>query len=70
MDNILKMPIQEVVELIPQAREVFFRHGLGCFGCHYGYFDSVEGCATFHEVDLDKLMAELSALAVSKEETE
>ncbi len=53
-------PINEVLRQCPAAREVFARHGMGCIGCMAAANETVAGGARMHEVDIDKLVAELN----------
>ncbi|MDT8901489.1 DUF1858 domain-containing protein [Anaeroselena agilis] len=56
-------PIGEVLRRCPAAREVFARHGLGCIGCMGAANETVAGGARMHEVDVEKLLAELNKAA-------
>ncbi|MDR7865638.1 MAG: DUF1858 domain-containing protein [Sporomusaceae bacterium] len=53
-------PINEVLRQCPAAREVFARHGMGCIGCMGAANETVAGGARMHEVDVEKLVAELN----------
>ncbi len=53
-------PINEVLRQCPAAREVFVRHGMGCIGCMAAADETVAGGARMHEVDVEKLIAELN----------
>lgn len=57
-----EMPIMAVLRLLPQAREVFIRHGMGCIGCMGSATETIEKGAKMHDVDLETLLKELNAL--------
>lgn len=59
-------PINEVLRLCPAAREVFARHGMGCIGCMGAANETVAGGARMHEVDVEKLVAELNKAAATQ----
>lgn len=59
-------PIIEVLRRLPAAREVFARHGMSCIGCMGAASETVAGGARVHDVDADKLLAELNRLEAEK----
>ena len=62
MDTIGKeMTIGEVVQTYPQTIEVFFKHGLMCFGCAIAQFENVEQGAQAHGINVEALMTDLNA---------
>jgi len=52
--------IGQVLEMFPDAVEVFEKYGLPCAGCLALFMDSIETGARRHEVDADRLVAELN----------
>ncbi|MHC1592587.1 MAG: DUF1858 domain-containing protein [Methermicoccaceae archaeon] len=64
------MGIIEVVESYPETLETFMQYGMGCIGCALASFETVEEGALVHGLDVDKLVADLNAVAGKKEDTE
>lgn len=60
------MSIGQVVELYPETLEIFEKYGLSCTGCLALFMDSIETGARRHEVDVDRLLAELNRLISQK----
>lgn len=54
------MSIGEAVSKYPETIEVFFKHGLGCFGCGMAAYETIEQGAQAHGIDIDKLVKELN----------
>lgn len=54
------MTIEDVVRKYPKTIEVFRRFGLDCMECQIATFEAVEHGAGVHQVDVDKLIAELN----------
>jgi len=59
-------PIIEVLRSIPQAREIFARHGMGCIGCMGSATETVESGAKMHGINVDALLKELNDLESEK----
>lgn len=54
--------ITEVLRLVPAAREIFARHGMGgCLGCMAAVNETVAAGARIHDADVELLLAELNA---------
>jgi len=45
------MKISEVIEKYPETIEIFFNHGLHCFGCSLADSETIEQGALGHEMD-------------------
>ncbi|NLC71553.1 MAG: DUF1858 domain-containing protein [Desulfuromonadaceae bacterium] len=56
-----EMTLEEIARHYPQTLEVFKRFGLDCFDCQLASLGSVEHCAEFHELDVEKLLLALNA---------
>ncbi len=54
------MNIGEILEKHPEAREKLMLLGLGCAGCHFAAFDTLENGANIHGMDVDDLLDELN----------
>lgn len=55
------MRIVDVLEVKPQAANVFGRYGMGCIHCLMAHRETVEEAAAAHGVDLDEMLAQLNA---------
>jgi hybrid cluster-associated redox disulfide protein len=60
------MPIFEVLQLIPEAADVFIEYGMGCVNCFGAASESIERGARNHGVDLEQLMEQLNKLGVKQ----
>ncbi len=60
------MKIADVIRHYPKTVEVFQQFGLSCMECQIADYEEVEHGAGVHEVDLEKLMAELNRVAGTK----
>jgi len=66
MSKITKeMSLAEITQKHPETMEIFFKYGLFCFGCPHASTETLEQGAAAHEIDLEKLLAELNG-AVEK----
>ncbi|MBP7708406.1 DUF1858 domain-containing protein [Candidatus Pacearchaeota archaeon] len=54
------MNIGEILKKHPEAREKLMLLGLGCAGCHFAAFDTLENGANIHGMDVDELLEELN----------
>lgn len=61
-DRLADMLIKDVIASHPGAAAVFERHGLGCASCLAAGMESVSAVASVHDVPVEALVAELSAL--------
>ncbi len=52
--------ITDIVEKYPETVEVFFKHGMHCFGCMAARFENVEQGAMAHGIDVDQLIKDLN----------
>jgi len=57
-----EMSIIDIIQLCPQAGEVFRKYGLGCIGCAAARFENLEAGAKVHGVDADAMIEEINAL--------
>lgn len=55
------MSITQILQTYPQTAAVFQKFNLGCIGCLAASFESVEDGLRAHQLDVDKVMAELNA---------
>lgn len=55
------MRIVDVLEVKPQAANVFGRLGMGCIHCLLAHTETVEEAAAAHGVDVDDLLKQLNA---------
>lgn len=58
--------IMEALRSHPQARAVFFKHGMGCTGCMGSSNETINNGAKMHAVNVDILLKELNALESKK----
>lgn len=56
------MSIMEALQLYPETREVFTKHGMGCLGCMGAAEESIEAGAQMHGINLESLLKELNEL--------
>ncbi len=61
-----EMSILEALQVHPQARVVFKKHGMACLGCMGAMLESIEAGAEMHNIDIDTLMQELNELLEQK----
>jgi hybrid cluster-associated redox disulfide protein len=54
--------INEILQTVPGAREVFNRFGMGCLSCMGAEMETLENGARMHDVDLAELLAALNRL--------
>ena len=57
-----EMSIMEALQCHPKVREVFQKHGMGCFSCMGAVEESVEAGANMHSIDVNVLIDELNSL--------
>jgi len=55
------MKIVEVLQIKPQAAQVFSGYGMGCIHCLMAHQETVEEAAAVHGVDVEQMLAELNA---------
>lgn len=56
------MRIVEVLQVKPQAAQVFGSYGMGCIHCLMAHQETVEEAAAVHGVDVEEMLAQLNAL--------
>lgn len=54
------MTIADVIEQNPNAKEKLMMMGLGCAGCHFASYDTLENGAKIHGMDVDEILHELN----------
>ena len=54
------MTFAEVLEKRPDALQKLSALGLGCVGCHFAAFDTIENGAQIHGMDVDDILEELN----------
>ena len=57
------MTIAEAVHQNPEVAGVLQKHGMHCLGCAIAHGESLGDGARAHGIEVDKLMADLNALA-------
>lgn len=57
------MGIIEILEIKPQALEIFGKYGMGCIGCAAAKFETLEAGAIVHGIDPQAMVDEINALA-------
>lgn len=55
-------PIIEILRSLPQARDIFTKHGMGCIGCMGSMSETIENGAVMHDIDVEMLLVELNDL--------
>jgi len=60
-----EMTLDEIARRFPQTIEILERFGLDCFDCQLASLGSLENCAEFHDLDVEKLVKELN-IAIEK----
>lgn len=55
-----EMTIAEIMEKNPEAIQKLSMLGLGCVGCHFASFDTLENGANIHGMDVDELLEEIN----------
>lgn len=61
------MRIEDVLEIIPEAAEIFMGFGMHCFACPMGTMETIEEAVIVHGIDLKELLDKLNELANKKE---
>jgi hybrid cluster-associated redox disulfide protein len=61
-----KMSFAEVMQKYPETAEVFFKHGMACFGCPAAMQESLEAGISAHGHDVKKIIDEINK-AVKKQ---
>ena len=56
------MRIVDVLQVKPQAAQVFGSYGMGCIHCLLAHQETVEEAAAVHGVDVNEMLAQLNAL--------
>jgi hybrid cluster-associated redox disulfide protein len=54
------MTLAEIIKKRPDAVEKLTVLGLGCVGCHFSQFETLEEGANVHGMDVDELLEELN----------
>ncbi len=60
------MTISEVAKKYPKTAFVFMDYGLHCIGCPAAPDETLEEAAKVHQIDLEKLLADLNKAADTK----
>ncbi len=55
------MTFKEVLDMGPEAVQVFVKYNMGCVGCAAAKFESIEQGAKAHGINLDDLIRDLNA---------
>ncbi len=59
-------PIDEIIQLMPEAGEILYAHGLGCAGCAHGASESLRDGIFGHgfdESDIEYILRDLNEAA-------
>jgi hybrid cluster-associated redox disulfide protein len=54
------MTIAKILEICPDARKIFMRHGMYCIGCAVGESESLSDAAEIHQISIEDLLLELN----------
>ncbi len=54
------MTIYEVLKMDENVAPIFFQFGMGCLGCPSARYESLEGAAKVHGINLDKMLEALN----------
>ena len=55
-----EMTLAEIIEKKPGSAEKLTGMGLGCVGCHFSAFDTLENGANIHGMDVNEILDELN----------
>lgn len=55
------MTLAQILEIRPDAVEKLTNIGLGCVGCHFAQFETLEQGAQVHGLDVDELVEILNS---------
>ncbi len=58
--------LSDIMDIIPDASEILLSHGLGCAGCHFNMFETLEEGFRGHgfsEEDLENVLNDLNEAA-------
>jgi len=58
-----KMSFAEVIQNYPETAEVFFKHGMSCFGCPAAMMETLGEGIKAHGHDIKKVIEELNKIA-------
>lgn len=53
--------IADVINICPNAVEIFNRYGMGCFACMGASAETVEEGALMHGIDVEDILKDLNA---------
>jgi len=54
------MRIVEVLQVKPEAAQVFGQYGMGCIHCLMAHQETVEEAAAVHGVDVEEMLAQIN----------
>ncbi len=54
------MTIAKILEICPDAKKIFMRHGMYCIGCAVGQTECLNDAAETHQIDLESLLRDLN----------
>lgn len=57
-------PIIDVLRLLPQSRDIFIQHGMGCIRCMGLATETVENGAKLHGINVEGLLQELNQMLI------
>lgn len=58
-----KMSFVAVLQKYPESAEVFFKHGMSCFGCPAAMMENIEEGIKAHGHDVKEIVDELNKVA-------
>ena len=61
-----EMRIFEALQIHPGVQDVLARYGMNCLFCMGATMESLENGAKMHEIDLERLLAELNGLVENR----
>lgn len=60
------MSFAAVLQKYPETAEVFFKHGMSCFGCPAAMMENIEDGIKAHGKDVKKIIDELNEVVKKK----
>jgi len=55
-----EMPITEIIQLYPQALQIFTKYNLGCLGCIAARFETLEDGLIAHGINVEEFLKEIN----------
>lgn len=65
-----EMIIGDIIRRYPATVQIFANYGLDCYECQIADLETVEHGAVVHNVDINRLLAELNSAASDRKEND